>query len=118
MKCNITDLDGALDRLLQLRPVSYRFRSAPKNAPRSLGLIAQEVEPLFPEVVGEGMNGMKDIAYNGLIPVAIRSIQELEQKMEDKSQESESRIQKLEAENAELDQKNQLLERRLDALEK
>jgi Chaperone of endosialidase len=107
LKCDITDLDGALDRLLQLRPVSYRFRSAPTNASRSLGLIAQEVEPLFPEVVGEGTNGMKDLAYSELVPVTIRAIQELNQKLQ---QESKAKDAVLEKQNLEIQSLRQTVE--------
>ena len=116
LKRDITALGGVLDRVLQLRPVSYHFRSAPEGTPLTLGLIAQEVEPLFPEVVGE-RDGMKSLAYSELVPVAIGAIQELNQKMEAgsqtteiRSQRSEERIQKLEAENAELKQRLAALE--------
>ena len=103
LKRDITNLDSTLDRLLQLRPVSYHFRSAPAGTSPTLGLIAQEVEPLFPEVVGEHA-GMKSLAYSELVPVTIRAIQELNQKLEDQ-------LKQQQAENAGLKQ-------RLDALKK
>jgi Chaperone of endosialidase len=100
LKRDITNLYQALDRLLKLRPVSYRLRSAPTNAPLSLGLIAQEVEPLFPEVVSEGANGMKDLAYSELVPVLIRAIQELNQKMESQIKRKDAKLATLEKQNA------------------
>jgi len=116
LKQDITPLGGVLDRVLQLRPVSYHFRSAPEKASLTLGFIAQEVEPLFPEMVGERA-GLKSIAYSELIPVTIRAVQELNQKVEAggqtteiRSQKSEERIQKLEEENAELKQRLEVLE--------
>jgi hypothetical protein len=98
LKRDITNLDGALDRLLQLRPVSYHMRNVP-GAPLSLGLIAQEVEPLFPEVVGHQQNGMKDLAYSGLVPVTIRAIQELNQKLETQAKQKDTEIQGLKQSN-------------------
>ena len=96
LKRDIVRLDNALDRLLQLHPVSYHLRGA-ANAPLSLGFIAQEVQPLFPEVVGEQPDGTKDLAYGELIPVTIRSIQELNQKLETRLKQKEADIQELKA---------------------
>lgn len=117
MKRDITNLDNTLDRLLQLRPVSYRFRSAPKNAPLSLGLIAQEVQPLFPEVVGEGPNGMKDLAYSELVPVTIRSIQELNQKLETQLKQRDTEIQDLKDSNDALAKQLNQLQAAVQALQ-
>ena len=99
LKRDITSLDNTLDRLLQLRPVSYHFLSASTNAPLCLGLIAQEVQPLFPEVVGEQTNGVTDLVYSELVPVAIRSIQQLNQKLETQLEQRDSEIQVLKQSN-------------------
>jgi hypothetical protein len=108
LKQDVHTLSGVLDRVLQMRPVSYRFKSAPDSPQPALGFIAQEVEPLFPEVVGE-REGMKSLSYSALVPVTVGAIQELNQKVdagskktEARNLKSDSRIQKLEAENAEL----------------
>jgi hypothetical protein len=106
LKRDITPLGGVLDKLMQLRPVSYQFRNEPANSARSLGLIAQEVEPLFPEVVGE-YRGMKGLAYSELVPVTVGAIQELNQKVTEK----EAKIQRLE-------QRNEALEERLEKIER
>jgi hypothetical protein len=110
LKRDITALDGVLDRLLQLRPVFYHFRSAPEGAPLTLGLIAQEVEPLFPEVVGE-RDGIKSMAYSELVPVTISAIQELNRKVELDNTELHNELKRRGDENAEL-------KLRLEALEK
>jgi hypothetical protein len=117
LKRDITNLDHILDRLLRLRPVSYHFRSV-TNAPLSLGLIAQEVEPLFPEVIGKGSNGMKTIAYGELVPVAIRSIQELNDKLESQLKQKESEIQDLKQSNERLSAQLSELQSAVKALQK
>lgn len=81
LKKDVEPLGPVLERALQLRPVSYRMKTVPESAPKALGFIAQEVEPLFPEVVSEA-NGMKGLAYSELVPVAIGAVQELNQKVE------------------------------------
>ena len=50
LKRDVAPLDGALDALLALRPVSYRWKERP-DAGKRLGLIAQEVRTVLPEVV-------------------------------------------------------------------
>jgi hypothetical protein len=110
LKQDITPLGEVLDRLLQLRPVSYHFRNVPGGIPPTLGLIAQEVEPLFPEIVGE-RDGKKSMAYSELIPVTIRAVQELNQKMDSENANLREELKRRDAENAELKQ-------RLDALER
>jgi hypothetical protein len=94
LKQDVRGLEGVLDRVLQLRPVTYRFTSAPDSAPRTIGLIAQDVEPLFPEVVGEH-DGMKSLAYSELVPVTVGAIQELNQKLQ-------AELQRRDIENASL----------------
>jgi hypothetical protein len=103
LKQDVRGLGGVLGRVLQLRPVTYRFQSAPESAPRTIGLIAQDVEPLFPEVVGEH-DGMKSLAYSELIPVTVGAIQELNQKVEEQSRAKDARIDALETELAALRQ--------------
>jgi hypothetical protein len=109
LKCNVSALGPVLERVLQLRPVSYHFRDEAANAPRSLGLIAQEVEPLFPEVVGE-CQGMKGLAYSELVPVTIGALQELNQKLQDQLRWQRTEI-------AEMKRQNDLPAKRLEALE-
>jgi trimeric autotransporter adhesin len=92
-----------LGRVLELRPVTYRFKSGPESAPRTIGLIAQDVEPMFPEAVGEH-NGMKSLAYSDLIPVTVGAIQELNQKLEERTNHLQKELKRRDAEIAELSQ--------------
>jgi hypothetical protein len=101
LKKDVRGLDGVLDRVLQLQPVSYRFKSAPASAPPAIGLIAQEVEPLFPEVVDEH-DGVKSVTYSGLVPVALGAIQELNWKVEERAKRLEQELKRRDAENTEL----------------
>lgn len=95
-KRNVQALDGraALDGLMRLRPVRYTFeppeapgdRSAAAIKPwETIGLIAQEVEGVFPRLVSEkatpteaggSSEAMKGIDYTALVPVLIRAVQE------------------------------------------
>jgi hypothetical protein len=81
-KQDIEGIEGALDRVLGLRGVVFRWRREEyedKGFPegKHLGVIAQEVEKVIPEVIDEGPDGAKLVAYTELIPVLIESIKEL-----------------------------------------
>ena len=53
LKKNIQPLQPTLNKVLQLKPTTYRFRDAAENSPLSYGFIAQEVEGIFPDFVSE-----------------------------------------------------------------
>ncbi len=89
LKKNIRQLEPVLHRVLQLSPSRYQFKDSPASTPASIGFIAQEVEPLFPEFVSES-DGTKALAYKNFGVIAIKAIQEqqelikaLQQRIED-----------------------------------
>ena len=66
--------------------VSYNFRvnefpDRKFSQDRQLGVIAQQVEKVLPEVVSEDKEGYKRVSYQELIPVLIESIKQLEDKV-------------------------------------
>lgn len=76
-KQDIKTLSYGLEAVQQLQPVSYYWRDGDPD--KKLGLIAQDVYEVIPEVVTlpEGEEGLYGITYTELIPVLIQSIQEL-----------------------------------------
>lgn len=91
LKRDIKTLEYGLNELRLLKPVTYRFKPViiinpetgnvegeDKNAKFvNIGLIAQEVEKVIPEVVlNEKQDGMKSVNYTQLIPVLINAINE------------------------------------------
>ncbi len=77
LKRGITDLDYGLSAVEALRPVRYHWKDKPELGSR-LGLLAQEVEKVIPEVIehpdtDDGYLGMR---YAELVPVLIKAIQE------------------------------------------
>ena len=103
-KNNIENLKYGLDEVLQLRPVNFRW-NAEKVADSGmsgvqLGLIAQEVEGVLPEVVltAPDQSQTKSIKYSALIPPMIQAIKDLESR--DRAQQLQ--IAELQAELAAL----------------
>jgi hypothetical protein len=79
LKDNIKSLDNAvvLRNLEELRPVSFAWKSDMKHEDR-IGLIAQEVEEVFPDlVVTDRASGFKSVSYGGFITYLIAGLNEL-----------------------------------------
>jgi hypothetical protein len=103
---------GTLAKVLALNPVTYRYKAEAAGATPSIGFLAQEVQGLFPELVGNPKvrgNGEKmlSVNYAGFGVLAIKAIQEQQQQLEQLKQENDS-----------LRQKTMTLEARLEKLEK
>jgi len=87
-KNNILPLTNALEKLSQIRPVSFEWKIneyPQKGFPdgRHYGVIAQEVEHILPEVVIEGPDGEKAVSYNELVPILIEAIIEQQHQIEE-----------------------------------
>jgi len=88
LKYNIKDLDGGLQLVGSLKPRTFNFRDDPDGKPgvkNKAGFIAQEVEEVKPEWVGE-KNGLKTLPSNltgGVVPYLIKAIQELEARVKE-----------------------------------
>lgn len=85
-----------------LKGVEYKFNKDPENK-KQIGFIAQDVEPLFPEVVETDKKGFKSMVYSNLIaPLveAVKTIYKLLIGVESQQNLQNAKIKKLEAENA------------------
>jgi hypothetical protein len=85
MKTDFLQISNPTDNIAKLNGLNFAWK---ENGIRSLGVLAQEVEKIFPEIVHTNPKGEKTVAYNGLIAVLIESIKELNQKikqLEDKN---------------------------------
>jgi hypothetical protein len=78
LKTNIKPFENALEKIVQINGVSFDWI---ENNAKSGGIIAQDVEKVFPELVNDGNH--KTVNYNGLIGVLVESIKELKQEIED-----------------------------------
>jgi hypothetical protein len=76
LKENIETIPNALDKVLALRGVEYN-RIDLEEKPRQIGVIAQEIEEVIPEVVLTDEEGIKSVAYGNLVGLLIESVKEL-----------------------------------------
>lgn len=74
-KENIVPIDSPLEKINAMRGVYYTRIDAP--GPRHVGVIAQEIEEVLPEVVlTSGPNGNKSVAYANMVALLIEGIKE------------------------------------------
>jgi hypothetical protein len=97
LKKNIQALSplNSLDKIMQLKPVFYTLKS---NQEDGLGVIAQDLEKIYPELVTKG-EGMKAVNYIGLIAPLISAVQELKienTNLQRKLDDQKAQLQKLE----------------------
>ena len=76
LKTEVSSLDRMVDKLLALRGVRFKWRNAKDGDSYQIGLIAQEVERVLPEVIETGPDGMKGINEAGLFAAIITAIKD------------------------------------------
>ena len=80
LKDNIQPLGSTLDKLHQIEGKTYSFKKDEEHTPK-IGVLAQEVQLVFPELVTEGADGILSVNYQGLVPVLINAINEQDAKI-------------------------------------
>lgn len=71
LKTNIKTIENPIEKIIQINGVTFNWK---KDARPSVGVIAQEIEKVFPELVqGEDP---KTVNYNGLVGLLIECIKE------------------------------------------
>jgi hypothetical protein len=88
LKTDITDFaTGTLDKVLALRTISYKWNDIAKGLNNvntqvtNYGLLAQNVEQSFPELVTTDSNGYKQVNYSSVQLYILKAVQELAQKV-------------------------------------
>jgi hypothetical protein len=103
LKTDIEPLTDALAKVQQVRGVTFAWNETAESfgadvGDQQIGLIAQELETVFPELVATADNGYKSVDYTKLTPVLIEAIKELKNENDGKTE----RIDQLEAQMAEM----------------
>lgn len=84
LKTDVEPLEHALDALLDLRPIRYKFLQGTGHPTEpQIGLSAQDVERYFPELVSRDAQGTLSVAYGNLTAVLVRALQEQQAQIEE-----------------------------------
>ena len=104
LKKDIEGSEDVLSKVYKLKPVRYRFKEQDNDAKKSYGLIAQDVQELFPYLVNDEKDYL-GLDYGNFGVLSIKAIQELGREkdaevasLEQKNEQLESRVQSLESE--------------------
>ncbi|MEY4616694.1 MAG: hypothetical protein RJB66_1654 [Pseudomonadota bacterium] len=87
LKKNIATIPNALAKINEIRGVTYEWQKEENpemklSERQELGVVAQEVENIFPQVVSEDVKtGIKSVAYSMLIAPLIEAVKELYEKL-------------------------------------
>jgi hypothetical protein len=84
LKANIVSLGSTLSRLLLIDGKTYTMI---KDGKQKIGVLAQDIREVFPELVTEDANEMLAVNYQGLVPVLINALKEQDAKMNEQQTE-------------------------------
>jgi len=123
LKKNISPIHGALESLLALHGVTYQWKNPETQGNMTgtyTGMIAQDVEKVFPEWIAEDANGYKTltvIGFEGIVVEALRDLRaEKDAEIDALRAEKDEAIATLEARNESLEARIARLERMVESL--
>jgi hypothetical protein len=86
LKENIYVLTGSLEMLDKIHGYSFDWRTMPgihENEGNDIGVIAQEIEKILPQIVTTRDNGYMAVKYEKLVALLIESVKELKKEVDD-----------------------------------
>ena len=89
LKSNIVSLGSTLPKLLQIDGKSYEMKGKQK-----IGVLAQEIKEVFPELVTKDDNEMLAVNYQGLVPVLINALKEQQSEIDELKEMVQSLVSK------------------------
>jgi len=76
LKDNITPIEGALEKVNQIGGYGFDWNSNSEHSGHDVGVIAQEIEKVLPEVVTTRDNGYKAVRYEKIVALLIQAVKE------------------------------------------
>ncbi len=118
-KTDVAVLTNALQKVKELRGVSYNWKTEEYpdmnfEREKQIGLIAQEVEKILPEVVETDQGGLKSVEYGHIVPLLIEAVKELQNIIQSQQQQLKSITTSTENRFMELEDKIARLSRLLE----
>lgn len=78
LKQDVEPVSGVLERLDRIRTVRYRFKDRGDGVSEPhIGVLAQEAQAQFPELVGQRPDGFLSVSYGGLSAINLQAVKEL-----------------------------------------
>jgi trimeric autotransporter adhesin len=83
LKKNIKILSPTLNNLSQLHGYTYDWINEQKDNEQQIGLLAQEVQKIYPQLVKQNSSGELSVNYSGLVPVLLEGIKEQQKQIDE-----------------------------------
>lgn len=81
LKTNISENNDGLDKIIQIKPYNYTYKNDPYT--QQVGVIAQDLQKVFPNAVSKGKDGFLEIRWEDMFYALVNSIKQLALKIED-----------------------------------
>jgi hypothetical protein len=99
LKANIVSLGSTLARLLLIDGKTFTMK---KNGKQKIGVLAQNIQEVFPELVSKDDNEMLAVNYQGLVPVLINALKEQNAKMKKQDAKMKKQDAKMKKQDAKI----------------
>ena len=84
LKDNVKQIENAMDKVSQIRGVEFEWNDKQVvHEGQDIGVIAQEVEKVAPEIVATRDNGYKAVNYQKLTALLIEAVKELQEEIKE-----------------------------------
>ena len=82
IKTNIKTIENALEKVISMRGVTYnRIDTEDKN--EKIGVIAQEIQKVIPQVITKDSTGTLGVAYGNITAILIEAIKEQQKQIDE-----------------------------------
>jgi len=118
LKENIKPLKASLEKILSISGFYFDMIDKKLSDRTEIGVSAQDVEKVFPELVSENNDGYKGVAYSKFTPILIEALKELRAEKDKEVKELADQLDKQTQLNKKQDLLIEKLTKRIETLEK
>jgi hypothetical protein len=105
-KSEIEDMGASTDRLMQLRPVTFKLKNDPTRA-KQFGLIAEEVAKVYPELVIRSEDGrINGVRYEEIVPMLLNVARQQRRTLAAQDERAKSQAARIEALYSQIEKAN------------
>ena len=76
LKDNVTPIGSAIDKINQIGGYEFDWNNSSEHSGHDVGVIAQEIEKVLPEVVAQRKNGYLAVRYEKIVALLIQAVKE------------------------------------------
>lgn len=110
-KTDVAPMGRATSQLQQLRPVTFQLKTDASRT-RQYGLIAEEVDQIYPElVIRDGSGNIQGVRYEELAPMLLNEVQQQRRDIDRLKQQLQQQAQQLQQQARQLQQQNESVQK-------